>query len=136
MTLRHSINGFGKAIGGLLLALLLLVPSLGPFVVLAYGASECGKNCCRTTKSCCCRKGGGSISAGLVISARSCPPGCGQAQATLNTIQSLFTSTLQILYDVRAVYSLSCLITAITASLLFAFALFGRPPPSAASHCV
>lgn len=61
-----------------LMVLCLLASNAGLLVALSASGSNCGTQCCRTKKTCCCRKKAADPTR-ATLSARTCPPGCGQA---------------------------------------------------------
>jgi hypothetical protein len=129
MIFSAGINGLHRAFSSLLLTLMLLV-SNAPFLnALASMQADCGTQCCRKKKSCCCRKKAATAKPTITISARACPPGCGQPVGIPSI--SLVCAALGLVsaYHVPfAAFPIPILLLVLAGASL-CFALFQRPPP-------
>jgi len=124
----------GRATSTLLLVLSLLAPyGASLSLLLERDASNCGMPCCKRTKACFCRKSSHRAhEAGPAWSSSSkCPDGCGQFPATQGSrVASLATTRFETT-PVAASSQGRWATDQNASSALVAFALFGRPPPSA-----
>ena len=124
-----GINGLHRAFSSLLLTLMLLV-SNAPFLnAFASMQADCGTQCCRKKKSCCCRKKAATAKPTITISAKACPPGCGQPVGipTISLVCAALGFVAACLVPFVAFRIPLLLLVLAVASLCFA--LFQRPPP-------
>lgn len=114
----------------MLLALLLSVSTVIPLAALALAPTECGTQCCRKGKSCCCRKNSLPTTTGPLLSARTCPIGCGQP-ATLPILRIVWQGIAVYLPSVIAATASTLWLQPYSAcGVLLCFALLQRPPPA------
>jgi hypothetical protein len=129
----HFDTSFRKAAAGALLALMVWLAALPAAKAIARQDSECGAQCCRARKakkSCCCRKQPSGSQSKFSISARSCPPGCGQASA-LPAVPFAPTTLAPLAAFVLAPAARYAFPAFNPAQSTLCFVLFQRPPPAA-----
>jgi len=125
-----TITGFRRTLGGLLLALLLVVWHAPLLAVVFASAMDCGTSCCRKKKNCCCRKKASPASARAHLRARNCPPGCGQPTVLPVNLLGWAAPSLTVAFVVPILVPLLALPMLVVLTACSAFALFQRPPPA------
>jgi hypothetical protein len=124
-----GIHGLHRALGSVLLTLMLVV-SGAPFLnALASMQADCGTQCCRKKKSCCCRKKAATATSTISVSARTCPPGCGRPVGIPSIPLVYATLGLSALGPVASPASPLPSLLLLLAMASLCFALFQRPPP-------